>query len=74
MNICDKSDVGKNRCCPPHFLPHKLPFGKRICDEHCHIHMAKWRMKHHSFFCKILKCPNYKFMVECSKNDQCNCD
>ena len=67
MNILDKKEISKTRSCPPHYLPHKLPFGEKIKDEKCHIHDAKWRMAHHCTFCKALKCPNYKFMIEKNK-------
>ena len=63
MNIHDKKDISNTRYCPAHYLPHKLPFWEKIIDEKCHIHKAKWRMKHHIAFCKILKCPNYDFMI-----------
>jgi len=64
MNILDKENISNNKFCPPHYIPHKLPFGKKITNEKCHIHKAKWRMKHHTIFCKILKCPHYKFMMK----------
>ncbi len=67
MNIKDKLGISNTRCCPPHYLPHKLPFGKKICDEKCHIHHAKWRMEHHATFCKMLRCKNYDFMMQKSK-------
>lgn len=68
MNILDKQDISKTRCCPPHYLPHKLPIGEKITTEKCHVHQAKWRMAHHTFFCQVLKCPNFKFMKE--KNEE----
>lgn len=68
MNIKDKIEISNTRHCPPHYLPHKFPIGNKICDENCHIHKAKWRMSHHKFFCKILKCPNYSFMIQ--KNNE----
>lgn len=58
----DKVDVSRTRCCPPHYLPHKFPMGKKIADEPCHIHKSKVHMAHHSWFCRYLKCPNYPFM------------
>ncbi|MBT4540775.1 hypothetical protein HOC35_04630 [Candidatus Woesearchaeota archaeon] len=70
MNIKDKEEISDIRCCPPHYLPHKFPIGEKICDEKCHIHKAKWRMVHHIFFCRRLKCLNYKFMT--SKNKEYN--
>jgi len=63
MGIKDKVDVSKTRCCPPHYWPHKFPFGTKVIDESCHYHQAGWRMAHHNFFCQILGCKNYKFMV-----------
>jgi len=67
MNIKDKFYISKTRHCPPHYYPHKSPIGKKICDEKCHIHKTKWNMSHHSFFCKYLKCDNYKFMINKNK-------
>ena len=66
MNILDKTefDDAEGRCCPSHYLPHKLPIGERITDEPCHIHAAQWRRAHHDFFCQILKCPHYRYMRE----------
>jgi hypothetical protein len=64
MDIKDKIKIENNGCCPPHYLPHKLPFGKTIDDEPCHTHNAKWRRCHHDFYCKVLNCPNYKVMKE----------
>jgi hypothetical protein len=63
MGIKDKVNISKTRCCPPHYLPHKLPFGKKVIDEKCHYHNSKWRMAHHKFFCKFLGCKNYDFMI-----------
>jgi hypothetical protein len=68
MGIKDKVEVSKTRHCPPHYLPHKLPFGNKVVMEPCHYHIAKWRMAHHKFFCKFLGCKNYKFMI--SKYDK----
>jgi len=67
VDIDDKIKISDNRFCPPHYIPHKLPFGKKICDEKCHLHKAKWRMAHHMFYCKFLGCKNYEFMVEKNK-------
>ena len=67
MNIKDKIVISKKRFCPPHRLPHKLPFGKKITKEPCHIHEHSLRMLHHRPFCKLIKCPNYEFMMKCSK-------
>ena len=59
-----KKKRGERMFCPPHYIPHKLPIGKKVCNEHCHYHKAKWRMFHHKTFCKILRCPHYKRMME----------
>lgn len=67
MNIKDKVNISDKRFCPPHYWPHKLPFGEKVTCEKCHVHKAKWRMSHHTFFCKFLGCPNYKFMVNKEK-------
>ncbi len=64
LKIKDKIEIAKDRFCPSHYLPHKLPFGEPITDEPCHYHERKWRMAHHQTFCKILKCPNYEFMIK----------
>jgi hypothetical protein len=64
MTIMDKTKISKNKFCPPHYFPHVLPWGKKIMDEPCHFHNAKWRMMHHRLYCKILKCPHYKFMMK----------
>lgn len=64
MNILDKHEISKKRCCPAHYMPHKLPIGPKIDDEACHYHKAPWRMAHHTFFCKLLGCPNYDFMIK----------
>ncbi len=64
MNIKDKVPVGGGRCCPPHYIPHKLPVGPKVTDEPCHFHRAKWRMVHHTFFCRWLRCPNLPAMLE----------
>lgn len=68
MNIADKTEISKEKCCPPHYVPHKLPFGEKICDEPCHFHNAKWRMMHHIYFCKKLKCPHFEFMMKKKTN------
>jgi hypothetical protein len=64
IDIKDKVEVGGGRCCPPHYLPHKLPFGKKVTTEPCHIHNSLWRMSHHVPFCKFLGCKNYKAMMK----------
>ena len=64
LNIKDKKIISEKRFCPPHYIPHKLPFGEKIINEYCHVHNKKWRMAHHKFFCKLLKCPHYKFMIK----------
>lgn len=58
--------------CPPHYLPHRFPIGEKIEDEPCHTHKSKWRMSHHIPFCKKLKCPNYKKMIEFNKDEKTN--
>ena len=63
MGIKDKIKISNNRCCPKHYFPHKLPFGNKITNEHCHLHKSKWRMVHHILYCKFLKCKNYQFMI-----------
>ena len=63
MSIKDKIILSRKKCCPPHYFPHKLPFGRRITDEPCHIPKAKWRMLHHTIFC-FLRCPHYEFMIQ----------
>ena len=68
MNIKDKIICEGNRVCPPHYFPHKLPFGKPITNEPCHFHHRKWGMWHHILFCKYLKCPNFKSMMKSHKN------
>ena len=59
----DKLTVSKTKICPPHRIPHKLPFGKKIDYETCHIHIRKRGMAHHRPFCKIMKCKHYGYMV-----------
>lgn len=66
LNIKDKVPISDKKC-PPHYLPHKLPFGDKITEETCHTHIAWWRRVHHNLFCQILKCPNYKEMRLLSK-------
>jgi hypothetical protein len=55
--------IDNKKICPPHRLPHKLPLGKKITVELCHIHIRKRSMAHHRPFCRILKCKHYTFMV-----------
>ena len=62
--IVDKEVVSIERFCPPHYLPHKFPFGKKIADEPCHIHKEMYNIIHHKFFCNYLKCANYDFMTK----------
>jgi hypothetical protein len=64
LNTADKMEISTIRFCPPHTLPHRMPWSKKIRDEPCHIHTADWRMIHHILYCKILRCPNYRFMIE----------
>jgi len=64
LNIKDKKIINKKRFCSQHTSPHKLPFTKPITNEPCHNHLKKWRMLHHNIFCRLLKCPNYKFMIK----------
>jgi hypothetical protein len=63
MGIKDKIKISSTKCCPPHYLPHKFPFGKKITKESCHLHKAKWRMSHHIIFCKLIGCKNYSSMM-----------
>ena len=63
MDIPDKILIDNGKC-PPHYIPHKLPFGEPITNESCHFHNARWRMMHHSHYCKKLECPNYDRMIE----------
>ena len=73
LNTKDKVDVrgkkGKRLYCPPHCIPHKLPFTKPIIDEPCHYHNSKWRMFHHILFCYLF-CLNYPRMIEKYKEDK----
>jgi len=69
MDIEDKIPVTEiddqgipEKCCPPHYMPHKLPMGDKIEDEPCHIHEKDWRMYHHIPFCYMF-CPNYEDMM-----------
>jgi hypothetical protein len=65
MNIKDKVKLAKNNeCCPPHYLPHKIPIGKKVTGEPCHTHCARWRRLHHNSYCRILKCPHFRIMKE----------
>ena len=64
IKIKDKIIISKGKYCPAHFWPHKLPFTGLVKNEACHLHKKKWRMNHHRFFCKFLKCPHYKKMIE----------
>lgn len=67
LNIKDKYDVvgetGEKIYCPPHYIPHKLPFTGPITDEPCHYHESPWRMAHHAPFC-FLWCKHYKHMMK----------
>lgn len=67
IEICDKK--GERLYCPPHRIPHKLPFTKPITDEPCHYHNAEWRMFHHIPFCYLF-CSNYRRMMEKYKEDK----
>jgi len=62
LHIKDKIILSDKRFCPPHYFPHKMPFGPKVVDEPCHLHKARWRMGHHKPFCRLLRCPNYRFM------------
>jgi len=68
LEINDKINIpqkeGENLCCPPHTFPHKPPLTKKITEEPCHTHKAKWRMSRHIIYCKYLKCPHFKRMIE----------
>jgi hypothetical protein len=69
MKIKDKIETkeilkdNKERCCPPHKIPHTL-FDKKVTNEPCHVHKAFLRNLHHKSFCKLLKCPPYKDMMK----------
>jgi hypothetical protein len=74
LNIRDKVitttilNEDKKRFCPPHRIPHTLPFiGKEIKDEECHIHTTAWRDSHHCPYCKIINCKNHKAMLKARK-------
>ncbi|MBI2629919.1 hypothetical protein HYW76_02365 [Candidatus Pacearchaeota archaeon] len=64
IKIKDKTEIARDRFCPPHTIPHKLPWKEKIKNEPCHIHNKKWRMMHHICFCKMLKCQNCEFMLQ----------
>jgi len=64
IDIKDKVILSRKKCCPAHYFPHKFPVGKPVTKEACHFHKAKWRMFHHIFFCNILRCKHYNFMIE----------
>jgi hypothetical protein len=69
MNIEDKTDLNNENCCPPHWLPHRIPIIEPlVTDEPCHIHKAKWRMVHHKLYCQVLKCPHYEIMMQQYRN------
>ena len=71
MNVTDKiktsafSEEREQRYCPPHRTPHTLPLiGKKVIDEHCHIHITTWRYYlHHLPYCLLIDCPNAKAMM-----------
>ena len=63
MGIKDKHVLSGEKICPPHYFPHKIPIGKKVDNETCHVHKAKWRMAHHALFCRMLNCKNYTFMI-----------
>jgi hypothetical protein len=73
MDVNDKisTDIilrdGAERFCPPHYIPHKLPFGEKVTNEPCHFHESKLRTAHHDSFCRFLECPNYELMLEARK-------
>ena len=60
----DEIKISENKFCPPHYLPHKIPLGKKIENENCHIHKNKIHMLHHKPFCKLIKCQHYEFMIK----------
>ena len=70
LNIEDKVQIldeeGNDLYCPPHTIPHKLPFTAPITNEPCHYHNSKLRMFHHIPFCYCF-CKNYKTMIETYK-------
>lgn len=59
----DKLYLSDVKICPPHRIPHKIPLGRKITNECCHVHTKKRGMIHHRPFCKILKCKHYRYMV-----------
>ncbi|NQU78338.1 hypothetical protein HQ545_01070 [Candidatus Woesearchaeota archaeon] len=66
LDIKDKIEVRGDKpdlCCPPHCIPHKLPFTRPITDEPCHYHDARWRMAHHIPFCYMF-CPHHSTMMK----------
>lgn len=74
MHIDDKiiiteidSEGTPEKCCPPHYLPHKLPIGQPIEDEPCHYHENPLRMLHHVPFC-YQWCQHYESMMETYRN------
>lgn len=65
LEIKDKITLNRKKCCPKHWIPHKIPYiTKPITNEPCHFHTKKWRMAHHIFYCKHIKCPHYDFMIK----------
>ena len=74
MKFKDTISLGDgSRYCPSHYLPHAMPLlQKPITDEQCHTHRSFFHKLHHNFFCKFLKCPNCKFMLEETKKIENN--
>lgn len=71
VHIEDKTEIAKDKFCPAHWIPHKLPLlTERIIDEPCHYHNKLWRMLHHKAYCKILRCPHYEFMINTYKKNK----
>ena len=70
LDIKDKVEVRGEKdeelFCPPHHIPHKLPFTEPITNEPCHYHNSRLRMSHHAPFCRLF-CPNYQTMMETYK-------
>lgn len=65
LHIEDKVSFNNEYCCPPHWLPHVLPFvDELVKDESCHIHRSRLRMEHHRVYCRLLKCEHYKDMIK----------
>ena len=61
----DEVPLDSSRICPPHRLPHRIPFGIKLDCESCHTHKSLFGRCHHNPFCKyILKCPHYEKMIE----------